>query len=385
MRIAIVHDWLDTWRGGENVLAEALAVFPHADLFALVDFLRPDERSRVLGKHASTSFLQRLPGAARYFRALLPLFPRAMASLDVSNYDLVISISHAVAKGVRTHARQFHVCYCLTPMRYVWDLRETYLVSAGAHRGMSRVVAEGILDRLRYWDVATSTGVDRFIAISETIRERIVRCYDRRASVIYPPVDVAYFTPAAVNRAEGTYVTASRWVPYKRLDLIVDAFHALPGHRLIVAGDGPDLRNARAVAGTNVDFTGEVSRQRLRDLLRGAAAFIFAAEEDFGIAPVEAQACGTPVIAFGRGGATETIRGLDSDAPTGVFFKEQSAAALRTAVAAFEASGNRISADACRANAERFAADTFRRRFAEEIAAALADFHVKRAPASTPC
>jgi glycosyltransferase involved in cell wall biosynthesis len=268
-------------------------------------------------------------------------------------------------------------------MRYAWDLRETYLVSAGAHRGMRRFVADGILDRLRRWDAATSTGVDRFIAISETIRERIARCYDRCASVIYPPVDVDFFAPAAVVRAKGTYVTASHWVPYKRLDLIVDAFRALPGRQLIVAGDGPGLRDARVAAPSNVDFTGEISRHRLRDLLRGAAGFIFAAEEDFGITPLEAQACGTPVIAFGRGAARETIRGLDTDAPTGVFFEAQTAASLRSAVAAFEASSDRISADACRANAERFAADLFRRRFAEEIAAALADFQMKLA--SMPC
>lgn len=385
MRIAIVHDWLDTWRGGENVLAEVLSLFPHAELYALVDWLSADQRSRLLGKRANVSFLQRTPGGSRHFRALLPLFPRAIESLDVSAYELVISISHAVAKGVRTHARQLHLCYCLTPMRYAWDQRETYLASAGAQRGLRRMVANTILDRLRRWDRAASRRVDRFIAISDYIRERIRRCYDRDASVVYPPVDVNFFTPATTRTTPGAYVAASHWVPYKRIELIVDAFRALPGRRLIVAGDGPDVRRARTGAGPSVEFAGEVSRERLRALLREAAAFVFAAEEDFGIAPLEAQACGTPVIAYARGGAAETIRGLDAPRPTGVFFAEQSAEAIRAAVATFEDGADRIARAACRANAERFAPEVFRRRFADCVASALDDFRAGRQPSARPC
>jgi glycosyltransferase involved in cell wall biosynthesis len=384
-RVAVVHDWLDTWRGGENALAEVLALYPHADLYALVDFLTPELRQHVLGKHAHTSFLQRLPGAARYFRTLLPLFPRAIESLDVAGYDLVISVSHAVAKGVRTHAGQLHLCYCLTPMRYAWDLRETYLESAGATRGPQRTVADAILDRLQRWDVASSDGVDGFVAISEYIRQRIRRCYDRDATVIYPPVDVDYFNPAPTQPQRRSYLTASRWVPYKRLDLMVDAFRAMPDRSLIVAGDGPALANARAAAGSNVEFVGEVSRERLRELMRGARAFVFAAEEDFGIAPVEAQACGTPVIAYARGGVVETVRGLDAAQPTGVLFKDQSAAAIRAAVATFEGLPEPIGAAACRLNAQRFARALFRDRFARHVSAALREFRPDRVPRGASC
>jgi glycosyltransferase involved in cell wall biosynthesis len=381
-RVAVVHDWLDTWRGGESALAEVLAVLPQADLFALVDFLPPEQRPRLLGKHAHVSFIQRFPGAARHFRAFLPLFPRAVESLDVAGYDLVVSVSHAVAKGVRTHARQLHLCYCLTPMRYAWDLRETYLVSARAERGIRRRLADDILDRLQRWDMAATSRVDRFIAISEYIRERIHRCYHRDAVVIHPPVDTEFFTPGA-QPARAIYVTASHWVPYKRLDLIVDAFRGLPNHRLIIAGDLRDSASDRDMGARNVEFVGEVPRERLRELMREARAFVFTAEEDFGIAPLEAQACGTPVIAFSGGGAAETIRGLDSDVPTGVFFPAQTAAAIRSAVNAFEQNSTRISSDACRANALRFSPAMFRERFAAYVNAAFDDSRVARRESRT--
>ena len=381
-RVAVVHDWLDTWRGGENALAAILAVLPQADLFALVDFLPPHQRRHLLGKRAHVSFIQRLPGAARHFRAFLPLFPRAVESLDVSGYDLVVSVSHAVAKGVRTHERQLHLCYCLTPMRYVWDLRETYLASAHAERGIRRRLADRILDRLQRWDLAATPRVDRFIAISDYIRERVDRCYHRDAVVIHPPVDTDFFTLGA-RPARATYITASHWVPYKRLDLIVEAFRGSPDRRLIVAGDIRDSAPDRNVAARNVEFVGEVSRERLRELLREARGFVFAAEEDFGIAPLEAQACGTPVIAFSGGAAAETIRGLDSDTPTGVFFPEQTPAAIRTAVDAFEQHSGRITADACRANALRFSPALFRERFAAYVGEALESPHRGRRDSRT--
>ncbi|MEP6942296.1 MAG: glycosyltransferase [Betaproteobacteria bacterium] len=371
MQIAIVHDWLDTWRGGENVLAEVLAIYPQADLFSLVDFLPDETRRRILGKRARVSFLQRMPGAARYFRAMLPLFPRAIESLDVSSYPLVISVSHAVAKGVRTQRAQVHVCYCLTPMRYAWDLRETYLAAAGALHGPKRALAIAILDRLQRWDVVASERVDEFIAISAFIRDRVRRCYGRDANVVHPPVDVDFFTPASAPLPRRDYFTASRWVAYKRLDAIVEAFASMPERRLLVAGDGPELARARAIATANVEFAGEVSRDRMREMMRDARAFIFAAEEDFGIAPLEAQACGTPVIAYGRGGAVETIRNDGGDEPTGVFFTEQSAAAIVDAIAAFECRESAIDGAACRRNALRFSKQLFRQRFAAQVDAAL--------------
>jgi len=371
-RVALVHDWLDTWRGGENVLAEMLRIYPQADLFALVDFLPDAVRQRLQGRRAVTSFLQRLPGARRHFRACLPLFPRAVESLDISGYDIVLSSSHAVAKGVRTRPDQLHICYCHTPMRYAWDLREQYLEASGLAAGPRGAIARRMLDRLREWDRGASDRVSAFVANSEFIRARIKRCYGRDSTVIAPPVDTDFFTPGGVRGDD--YVTASRWVPYKRVDLIVSAFRELPERRLVVVGDGPDAARVHAAAGPNIEFVGEVARERLRELLRGARAFLFAAEEDFGILPLEAQAVGTPVIAFGRGGVLETVRGLDDRAPTGVFFVEQTPAAIANAVRRFEADAPRIRPEACRTNAERFSAERFRREFAAFVAARRAEF-----------
>jgi glycosyltransferase involved in cell wall biosynthesis len=374
LRVALVHDWLDTWRGGENVLAEFVALYPDADLFALVDFLPDEWRSRIGNKRARTSFLQRLPLARAHFRSYLPLMPRAIEALDLAPYDLVLSSSHAVAKGVVTSAAQLHVCYCHTPMRYAWDLRDQYLGQTGLGRGLKGALLRPVLDYLQRWDRGASARVDHFVANSAYIRQRIARCYGRDATVIYPPVDVDFFTTAAVQPAPALrsyYVTASRWVPYKRVDVIVSAFREMPERRLIVIGDGPEAPRVRAAAGSNVEFVGEVPRERLRELLRGARAFLFAAEEDFGLLPVEAQACGTPVIAYGRGGSLETVRGPGQAAATGMFFAAQQPSAVAGAVRAFDGPLSTLLAADCRANAERFAAPRFRRELAAFIDHAL--------------
>jgi glycosyltransferase involved in cell wall biosynthesis len=373
-RIAVVHDWLEHWRGGEKVLGEILRLHPQAELFALVDFLPAALRDRVLGKHAHTSFLQRLPGARRGFRWLAPLFPRAIESLDVSGFDLVISSSHAAAKGVRTSPSQVHVCYCHTPMRYAWDLREQYLSTTGLGHGWKGALVRRQLDRLREWDRANSARVTTFVANSEHIRDRIRRCYDRAAAVVYPPIDTGFFTPALPScepAARTTFVTGSHWVPYKRMDLVVAAFRRMPDKRLIVTGDGPEARRIRDAAGPNVEFVGLVPEHRLRELLQGARAFVFAAEEDFGMLPVEAQACGTPVIAYGRGGVLETVIPLGKPRATGVLFGEQSVDAIIAAVAAFERDASIFSVRACRAHAERFDVTRFRAGFSDVVAGAL--------------
>jgi glycosyltransferase involved in cell wall biosynthesis len=356
MRIAVVHDWLDTWGGGENVLAQILAASPEADLFALVDFLPDALRPQLQGKRARTTFVQRMPGARRHFRGYLPIFPRAIESLDLSAYELILSCSHAVAKGVRTQPSQVHVCYCHTPMRYAWDLREQYLGQRGLGTGVRGMIAHHLLDRLRDWDRASSARVTEFVANSAFVRERIARSYGREAAVIAPPVDTEFFTPAPAPARDDYYFTASRWVPYKRLDLMVAAFRTLPDRRLVVAGDGPDA--PRAGIAPNVESVGRVSRERMRELLRGARAFVFAAEEDFGILPVEAQACGTPVIAYGRGGARETVRDLGEPRPTGLFFDAQAPDAIAAAVRRFEAASMPDPAD-CRDNALRFSTPRF--------------------------
>lgn len=367
-RVAVVHDWLDTWGGGESVLAEILRAYPQADLHALVDFFPDELRARIGGKRARTTFLQRMPGARRRFRLLLPLFPRAIESFDLAAYDLILSSSHAVAKGVRTLPTQLHICYCHTPMRYAWDLRDQYLRPRGLATGIAGALAHRTLDRLREWDRRTSHRVTHFIANSNFVRDRIARCYGRSATVIHPPVDTDFFVPDA-GGARDYYFAASRFVPYKRMDLIAAAFAALADRRLVIAGDGPEAAHVRAAAGPNVELAGHVTQARMRDLLRCARAFVFAAEEDFGILPVEAQACGTPVIAFGRGGVRETVRVAPDPRPTGLFFDAQAPQAIADAVRRFEAQEPGIDPAACRDNAVAFSAP----RFADELTAFVSE------------
>jgi glycosyltransferase involved in cell wall biosynthesis len=384
MRIAIVHDWLDTWGGAENVLATLLELYPDADLYAVVDFLTETHRRRLGARPIRTSFIQRLPFARRHFRKYLALMPLAVEQFDLSGYELVISSSHAVAKGVLTGPDQLHVCLCYSPARYAWDLEQVYLASAGLHRGPLSWLARGLLRRFRRWDMRAALRVDRFVAISDFIARRIEKCYHRPADVIYPPVDVARYTVSSTPRSP-FYLTLARLVPYKRVELLAQAFAVMPERQLVIVGDGPDRNRIAAAAPANVKLVGHIADDERDRLLASARAFIIVAEEDFGIAPLEAQACGTPVIAYSRGGVAETVRGLDSPKPTGAFFGEQSVASIREAVTAFEQSSHRITADACRANAERFAPEIFRRRFADYVAAALDEFHAGRRPKLAPC
>jgi len=363
VRVAVVHDWLVGYAGGERVLEQMLAVYPQADVFSLIDFLGPAERGFLGGRRVHTSFLQRIPGMRKRYRSFLPLMPLAVEQLDLSGYDLVLSCSHAVAKGVLTGPDQLHICFCLSPMRYAWDLQHQYLRETGLDRGVRGALARWILHRMRLWDVRSSTGVDGFIAISHYIARRIWKAYHRRSTVIYPPVDVEAFTPGGTR--DDFYVTASRMVPYKRMDLIVEAFAAMPDRRLVVIGDGPEARRVRARGAANIEFLGNQPFEVLRDRLRRARAFVFAAEEDFGIAPLEAQACGTPVIAYGKGGALETIRPIGEADPTGLFFEEQTVPSLINAVHRFERESGLIHSEACRENALQFGPERFR----EELAA----------------
>ena len=348
------------------MLAQILRIYPEADLFALVDFLSPADRRALDGRRARTSFLQRVPFAKAGFRLLLPLFPRAVESLDVAAYDLVISSSHAVAKGVRTHRRQVHVCYCYTPMRYAWDLREQYLSQSGLDHGIRSLAANALLARLRRWDRAASERVDHFVAISAHIAARIRRCYGRDATVIYPPVTVSHRDTAP--RRESSYLTVSQLVPYKRVDLLIEAFRRMPERELVVIGDGPLRRNLQARAPANVRMLGWLPEAERDAWLARARAFVFAAEEDFGIAPLEAQAFGTPVIAYAGGAARETIAGLDADAPAGLLFRDQSVPAIVDAVGEFERDTGRFTTDACRTNARRFGVERFRNEFANFVA-----------------
>lgn len=367
MRVALVHDWLDTWAGGEQALEALATLFPGAPLFTLVDFLPAGLRDRLGPREIRSSFVQRLPRARTSFRRYLPLFPRAIESLDVSAFDLVVSCSHAVAKGVKTHAGQLHICYCLSPMRYAWDLREQYLGQVGLGHGLRGRIARHVLDRLAAWDREASSRVDAFVAISRHIAARIARCYDRDSHVIYPPVNVPALWDSGPRRT-GMYVTVSRLVPYKRIDVIAAAFRGLPDRELVIVGDGPERKRVAAAAGPNVRLLGQLPDARRDEMLAQAQAFVFAADEDFGIAPIEAQSFGTPVIAYRSGGVAETIAGLESRRPTGVLFDHPTPGAIAAAVREFERNVARIDPYACRENAQRFSLQRFRDEFSAFVA-----------------
>lgn len=367
-RIAVVHEWLTAYAGAERVLEQMLAVLPTADLFAVVDFLQPGERARLGPRRITTTAIQRLPFARKKYRSYLPLMPYAIEALDLSGYDIVISSSHCVAKGVLTGPDQLHLCMCYSPVRYAWDLTHQYLRESGLDRGIKGWLARAMLHRLRIWDSRTAAGVDEFIAISDFVGRRIRKSYRRDSTVIYPPVDTTSYVPAGARG--DLYVTASRFVPYKRLDVLVSAFAELPDRRLVVIGDGPEFARTKALAPSNVTLLGYQPLPVLREHLQQAHAFLFAAEEDFGIVCLEAQACGTPVIAFGRGGARETViepadAARSGRGPTGLFFDAQEPAAVAAAIRRFEAAGGTttFTPAACRANAERFSEARFRREF----------------------
>ncbi len=372
MRVAIVHDWLTVYAGAERVLEQILQLYPNADLFSLVDFLPETQRGFIYNKPVRTSFLQNLPFARTHYRRYLCVMPLAIEQFDLTGYDLVISSSYAVAKGVITGPDQLHISYVYSPMRYAWDLQHQYLRETGLDKGVKGWLAKWGLHKMRIWDARTANGVDSFIAISHFIAKRIWKVYRRESTVIYPPVDTTTF--ALHEKKEDFYLTASRLVPYKRIDLIVEAFNGMSDKKLVVIGDGPDSKKIQVKAGQNISLLGYQGQDHLKKFMQRAKAFIFAAEEDFGISPLEAQACGTPVIAYAKGGVLETIRGLDDENPTGVFFKEQNAVAIVNALEEFERVHDRIPVERCRENALRFGQERFRHELKTFIDQAWEEF-----------
>ena len=370
-RVAIVHDWLESYAGSESVLEQLLICFPDAALFAVVDFLKPEDRGFLGGRPVRTTFIQRLPAARRRFRNYLGLMPIAIEQLDLSGYDLVISSSHAVAKGVVTGPDQVHISYVHSPMRYIWDLQYQYLEQAGISRGLRSLYVRWLFSRLRLWDVSSAQHVDYFVANSRYIARRIRKAYGREATVVHPPVDVEGFNIGPDK--EDFYLLAGRFVPYKRADLIVESFRHQPERRLIVVGDGPEAARVRAAAGkaSNIVFRGVVPKAQLISLMQRASAMMVAAEEDFGITMVEAQACGTPVIAFGRGGVMDIIDPT-RPRPTGVLFARQDVDSVVDALQRFDMIRDRITKEACRSNALRFSRSRFQaemRGFVDEVLA----------------
>ncbi|WP_461672891.1 glycosyltransferase family 4 protein [Priestia megaterium] len=362
MRVAVIHDWLVGYAGGEKVLEEILKIYPNADLFSLVDYMPNNQRDFIMNKKVNTSFIQKLPLAKKKYRSYLPLMPLAIEQLDVSNYDVIISSSHAVAKGVITGPDQLHISYIHSPIRYAWDLQHQYLKEAGLYKGLKGILAKYMLHKIRNWDYRTSNGVDYFLSNSDFIGKRIWKVYRRESNTIYPPVDVSSFTLGAEK--EDFYLTASRMVPYKKINVIVEAFSKMPDKKLVVIGTGPDFEKIKAKAGSNVQMLGYQSFGVLKDHMQRAKAFVFAAEEDFGITPVEAQACGTPVITYGKGGALETVNSFgESEHPTGLFFKEQTPESIIEAVQKYEEIEHLISPNDCRENSLRFSPERFRKEF----------------------
>ena len=363
MKIAFVHDWLVTYAGAERVLEQMLNCFPEADLFSTVEFLKDNEKDFIKNKKVKTSFIQKLPFAKKKYRNYLPLMPLALEQLDLSGYDLIISSSHAVAKGIISGPNQIHICMCYTPIRYAWDLQNQYLKDSKLEKGVKGFFLKLILHYIRIWDKSNSSGVDHFIAISNFISKRIKKFYGRDSDVIYPPVDLEKFKLNSEVRSD-YYVTCSRMVSYKKIDLIVDTFsNELKDKKLLVIGDGPDRKKIQKLAKSNVTFLGSANDEILYDKISNSKAFIFAAYEDFGIAPIEAQSCGTPVIAFGKGGALETIKGMDSIKPTGVFFKKQNSKSLAESVLIFEKNYSKFIPENCRDNAKRFSIERFKNEF----------------------
>jgi glycosyltransferase involved in cell wall biosynthesis len=358
MRVAVVHDWLVVNGGAERTLARILECYPQAEVFTLVDFLPPEERHFLGDRPVHTSFLQRLPSARKHYRNFLPLMPVAVESFDLSAFDLVISSSFCVAKGVLSGPDQLHVSYVHSPMRYAWDLQHQYLREHGLERGVRGFLTRKLLYNMRMWDFRTANGVDGFISNSHFVARRVWKIYRRESAVIHPPVDTEFFHPAECER-EDYYLTASRLVPYKRTRLIIDAFTHMPDRRLVVIGDGPEFERLKTMAGPNVQMLGYQPNAVLRQYMQRARAFIFAALEDFGIVPVEAQACGTPVIAYGRGGVTESV----VEGKSGIFFQEQTAESLLDAIQQFERRMARFSTSEIRANALRFSAERFKQQF----------------------
>jgi glycosyltransferase involved in cell wall biosynthesis len=365
-RIVLVHDWLTGMRGGEKCLEPICRRFPNAQLFTLLH-LRGRVSPAIERLSPRTSLLQQLPGAGRYYRWLLPVMPLA-ANWRIPSCELVLSFSHCVAKSARAPEGVPHVCYCFTPMRYAWHLRDSYFGENKSNQ-LKRRAIEAVLARLRDWDRRTASRVTHFIAISRTIQKRIRECWGRDSEVIYPPVDTDFFTPSSAPR-EDFYLCVSALAPYKRLDLAIEACNRLK-RRLIVIGSGQDEKRLRRLAGATIEMLGWQSDEAIRDHYRRCRALLFPGEEDFGIVPVEAQACGAPVIALGRGGAAETVIDSNRAPSTGLLFEEQSINCLIGAIESFERCHERFDPIAMRQHALSFRTQRYETELASYLEQAL--------------
>jgi glycosyltransferase involved in cell wall biosynthesis len=369
IKVALVHDWLTGQRGGEKVLEVLAEIFPRAPIFTLFH-IKGSQSEIIESRHIRTSFLQRMPFLKKKYRHYLPLFPLAVELFDLRGFDLVVSSSHCVAKGVIPPPDALHVSYIHSPIRYAWNQYFAYF-SPQQLSFFSRRFIPPVMHRLRIWDESSAARVDHFVANSENVARRIMKYYRREADVIHPPADTEFFRPAADMPKSAEFLIVSALVPYKRIDLAIEAFNS-SGEKLKIVGTGPDLRKLKRMARPNIAFLGQAPAEDLRALYRKTRALLLPGEEDFGITAVEAQACGTPVIAFGRGGALESIL----PGQTGLFFPELTASSLRTALDKFRSL--KFNEAVIRSNAERFSRRTFREKLAAHLEHKWTEFKGKR-------
>tara|TARA_Y100001970_G_scaffold292095_1_gene431904 strand:+ start:1335 stop:2519 length:1185 start_codon:yes stop_codon:yes gene_type:complete len=375
--VGIVHDWLPVLGGAEKVVEQFTSVFPESEIYTLFNFLNAEDEAFLNAKEIKVSRLNKLPFVEKYYRNLILLCTRHIEQFDVSQHDLILSSSAALAKGVLTNVDQPHICYMHSPARYAWDLSHEYLKDIqGRFTFLKREIAKELIYRFRTWDQRSVNTIDAIIANSHFIQRRIYKVYKRKSSVIYPPVNIDKFSLYEGDR-DDYYVTASRLVAYKKIDLIVKAFTKMKDKKLVVIGDGPEMNNLKQLATPNVEFVGYQELDDMIKLLQCAKAFVFAAFEDFGILPVEAQACGTPVICLSQGGTSETVNAMGhSDSPTGVWFDRQHEDDIVEAVIKFESNIDKILHSECRKNAESFGNQRFRNEISGFISNGLANgFH----------
>jgi len=370
VKTAIVHDWIYSVSGAEKVLESIYELFP-SKVHTLIHNESKSNQLEIPTQDILTSFVQKLPLAKTKYPYYLPLFPSAIESFDLSYADVIISSSSCVAKGVLTSADQLHICYCHTPMRYIWDLYFQYLQEHQLSKGFRSLFTKTLFRKLRIWDL--SHRVDHFIANSQHVAKRIQKLYGKEAKVIYPPVDWDYFQEGNYKN-EGFYLTVSRLVPYKKVREIIDAFSHMKDKRLIVVGDGPELKKLQKMATSNIEILGHLNKESIRDLMHKAKAFLYMAHEDFGIAPVEAQAAGLPVIAYGKGGVLETV--LENT--TGLFFHEQTVESLIRKIHEFEPIEHRFDRAKIKTHAKQFSKETFMHFFRMHIEKLCREFHSKK-------
>lgn len=369
MRVAIIQEWLVTVGGSDKVVKAIADIFPNADIYTLVAKKEVCEELGINWDKVHTSFIQKMPFGIKKYRSYLPLFPFAVEQFDLRGYDVIISSSHCVAKGVLTKADQLHICYCHSPIRYVWDMYNEYLEETNLTKGFKSWLVRYLLHRIRKWDMLSSFRVDYYISNSNYVAQRIKETYRREATTIHPNIDISHFE--LCEQKEDFYLASSRLVAYKKIDIIIEAFNRMPDKKLIVIGGGPNLKKYQELAKENVTVMGYQPFNTLKEKMQKAKAFIFAADEDFGMIPIEAEACGTPVIAYGHGGSLETV----SKGETGLFFHEQSPESIIKAVEDFESMG-KVPFDykSCRKWAEGFSEERFKKEIKDFVETKYKEF-----------